>query len=321
VLLLLNLVSCAKNSLSNNNSPSDNKRDTSGVNDENYSGLTKILVDSTTFISNINNDTTFKVAQGVHETDIRYTNKKGRAMAIFILKVNLTDSTIRLEVATPNDKSTYATQTVLDMAEVVEVEDSLGYNVVAGINGDYYNVDTYMPMGVLIKNGTIIKDYFSNNSARPQQALSFFGMLNNGNPYIGYKNEYRAVSSRLIDATGGGMILIMNNKIVRHPRYASRRDPRTFLGYTKDGYLYMVIVDGRNIPYSNGMTYAHMSAVMKAFNVGAALTFDGGGSSTFITKNPKSGRLDIGNRPSGGRPRAVSNAWLVISKGINKLGV
>ncbi|MBL1409241.1 phosphodiester glycosidase family protein [Sphingobacterium faecale] len=304
LLLILN-VSCVKDTPFY---PGDRKPSVEKPEEGNYTALTQKLINTKKIISTVVGDTTFQVSNGVDATEIRYTNIEGKAMQLFILAMDLKQKNITLKVATPFDKTEFTKQTVLNMAKVV---DKPGNIVLGGINGDFYNISTLVPRGIVHKDGKIIKDNFSDNSDAPQQALSFFGILNNGKPFIGDKSEYNSKAAELKEALGGGIIFLKNKNIITQSFIGV--DPRTALGYTEDDKVYFLVADGRNPSYSNGLTYAELSIIMKAFDVKDAVNLDGGGSSTFMVKDPISKKLEVKNKPSDGSEREVANSWLVIS--------
>lgn len=308
IILLLFITSCGKSESPVKNPPIKPPVDEPVPGSDNYSPLTKKLVDSKKLISSIVTDTTFVVTKGVEETDVRYANKDGKAMQLYILKVNLNDPNITMEVATPFNKPDFTKQTVLNMAKEV---DKPQHKIVAGINGDFYDINTLIPRGILYKNSQMIKNTFDDNTSVPQQALSFFAILKDGKPFIGYKNEYAGMSTQIKEATGGGIVFMKDGKTITQSITAV--DPRTAMGFTADGYVYLIVADGRNPAYSNGLTYAEMSIIMEAFGVKDALNLDGGGSSTFMIRNPVSTSLEVRNQPSDGTQRLVSNAWLIVS--------
>jgi len=305
VLLLLLDVSCIKDKPVY---PGERKPSVEEPEEEVYTALTQKLINSHEVISSLINDTTFQITKGVEATEIRYANMEGKAMQLFILEIDLKQKNLALKVATPFDKVEFKKQTVLNMAKVVDKPENV---VVGGINGDFYNISTLIPRGIVHKNGEVIKDTFSDNSDVPQQALSFFAILDNGKPYIGDKSEYGAMAAKLKEATGGGIIFLKNKNIIA--QRITNVDPRTAIGYTEDDKVYFLVADGRNPAYSNGLTYAELSVIMKAFDVKDAVNLDGGGSSTFMIKNPTSKSLEVRNKPSDGSDREVANAWLVIS--------
>lgn len=306
ILLLLLNVSCAKDKQVDTKDPNPPVIEEPDYGK--YTPLTQKLLKNKKIISSVIQDTTFEVVKGVEETDIRYANLEGKAMQLFILKVDLKQQNLALKVATPFNETSYKKQTVINMAKVVDKPTN---RIVGGINGDFYNISTLIPRGIVHKNNTVIKNTFSDNSDAPQQGLSFFGILDNGKPYIGYKNEYESISTKLKEATGGGIIFLKNKNIITQS--IPNIDPRTAIGYTEDDVVYMIVADGRNPAYSNGLTYRELSDIMKSFDVKDAVNLDGGGSSTFMIRNPISNALEVRNKPSDGADREVANAWLIVS--------
>ena len=80
----------------------------------------------------------------------------------------------------------------------------------------------------------------------------------------------------------------------------------------------MFMVDGRQAPYSVGMTMAEVAASMEDLGCVQAINLDGGGSSTFATQRegePESSTagLTLRCRPSDGYERKVSNTIMVLS--------
>jgi exopolysaccharide biosynthesis protein len=73
------------------------------------------------------------------------------------------------------------------------------------------------------------------------------------------------------------------------------------------------VMDGRQKPYSDGMTLRELAELFRALGARDALNLDGGGSSTFVladSANPS--LLEIRNRPSDKTERAVGNALAVV---------
>jgi hypothetical protein len=111
-----------------------------------------------------------------------------------------------------------------------------------------------------------------------------------------------------LDAVAGSPVLMKDGAIVIKPcsAYVCRRHPRTGVGVTRSGRIYMVVVDGRQRG-SKGMTIVQFARLFKRLGVRSAVNLDGGGSSTMVVKN------HIVNSPSDpGGQRAVASALLVI---------
>jgi len=103
---------------------------------------------------------------------------------------------------------------------------------------------------------------------------------------------------------GGSHVLIQNGEPTDPELLAGPRHPRTAIGIDAEGYLYLVVVDGRSDD-SIGMTLAELQAYLAGFDLVSAINLDGGGSSTLVLEGA------VMNTPSGGEERAVAAVVLV----------
>jgi hypothetical protein len=113
---------------------------------------------------------------------------------------------------------------------------------------------------------------------------------------------------RITQAVGGGPRLVRNGVVsVEHERerfsgsFARKRHPRTGLGL-RGSTLVMVVVDGRQPGYSEGMTLYEFADLFLELGCSDAINLDGGGSTTIVARDR------LMNSPSGGYQRAVVNA-------------
>jgi hypothetical protein len=91
--------------------------------------------------------------------------------------------------------------------------------------------------------------------------------------------------------------------------FVDARHPRTLIGVDDRGFIWLVAVDGRQVDYSIGMTFADLQRLADQLHLTDALNLDGGGSTTMVVR----GR--IVNRPSDpGGARSVSDAIIVTLK-------
>lgn len=119
-------------------------------------------------------------------------------------------------------------------------------------------------------------------------------------------------------AVGGRPVLVRDSTIasevdsVGGAAFAAARHPRTAVG-VGGGRARLVVVDGRQKPYSDGMTLRELATLMLALGARDAINFDGGGSTTLAYADAgASGAIRVANRPSdqqGERP--VGNALAV----------
>ncbi len=254
-------------------------------------------------------DTTFVVAVGVDETDLHLQLMSGYVVRMFLLRVDTTVPGLELRVALPdnnNDLSQIHTQTLTDMAAV---HDAPGKRVVAMTNGDFWDTANVLPRGPIHRDGYVLNDRFNYSESVPQQALSFVGIRDDGSMIIAEASRYAALQSQLKEVTGAGVILLSEGLFPGTTFTA--RDPRTAIGYTDDGIVYMLTVDGRRNFYSDGITYEEMASVFKALDCTGAVNLDGGGSAQMLIRHPIAQIFQIRNRPSDNAERPVYNGWMV----------
>lgn len=184
-------------------------------------------------------------------------------------------------------------------------------NVVGAINAGGYDMSNGRPTGAFIMSGTVINEPTSTT----------FWIDKDGNAHITSAQECNA-------AIAAGNVLeavasfgdIFEDGHARSDLDNSTRASRTAIGIKADGTVVMMMVDGRQAPYSVGMTMAEVGATMESLGCVQAVNLDGGGSSTFATQregeseNNTSAGLTLRCRPSDGYERKVSNTIMVLSK-------
>ena len=157
----------------------------------------------------------------------------------------------------------------------------LRHGAVAGINGSYFN------MGALTPH-TFIKDDGAQVSS-PSDQESF---RSNGTVYVqqdGYSIDAGVDTTAVCwEAMDSGPILIDEGEIHTYPEDGAEdsfygvRHPRSMVGTDAEGYLWLVVVDGRNAEAA-GMTIGELTELAGMLGLTDALNLDGGGSSTLWT--------------------------------------
>ena len=180
------------------------------------------------------------------------------------------------------------------------------YSAVISTNADFYNMSNGAPAGALVMEG--IEYHGLGNE-------DFFGILNDGTPIIGGSEEWNANRGNIKEAVGARPRLIKNGKIIVDDTsdYYSQRVTRTCVGITYDGRVVMMVLDGRQEPFSAGGSAIEIAQIMLDAGCVEAVNLDGGGSSTFAAKGEGSNDIVVVNRPSDGYERSVSSSLLVVS--------
>ena len=152
-------------------------------------------------------------------------------------------------------------------------------DVVGGVNADFFSLQTGVPQGGFMSNG---------QQLTPPSGRPMFTVDSSGVPRI-------ATSfSRTRDAVGGRPVLATDSvaaALTDTAAFTASRHPRTAVGIASNGTrLLLVTVDGRQKPYSDGMTLPELARLMLALGARDALNLDGGGSTTFVYADPDSSR-------------------------------
>ena len=184
-------------------------------------------------------------------------------------------------------------------------------NVVGAINAGGYDMSNGRPSGAFIMSGTVINEPTGTTFWIDGSGAAHITSAQECNAALAAGNVREAVAS-----FGD----IFENGHARSGLDNTTRASRTAIGIKADGTVVMLMVDGRQAPYSVGMTMAEVAASMEALGCVEAVNLDGGGSSTFATQregepeNEATAGLTLRCRPSDGYERKVSNTIMVLSK-------
>lgn len=185
-----------------------------------------------------------------------------------------------------------------------------GENVVGAINAGGYDMSNGRPSGAFVMNGVAI------NRAT---ATTFWVDMDGKAHITDAQTCNAALDAGNVREAVAGFGDIFENGHARSGLDNTTRASRTAIGIKADGTVVMLMVDGRQAPYSVGMTMAEVGAAMEALGCVQAVNLDGGGSSTFATQregeseNNTSAGLTLRCRPSDGYERKVSNTIMVLS--------
>lgn len=267
----------------------------------------KIIAGSDGYVGQYFSDSTYTLAPGVQALEMKILSSTGLAVKMFVLEVDLKEAHLTMKASSPNEEGKLKTKQQMTLQALAY--DKSGSRVLAAVDGDFFAKDG-TPQGIYYRNGTCLKGTMTDN------VCTFFAITKNKRAIIGSYDEYDSYKENIQEAVGGRVRLMTNGNVL--PQTVTALEPRTAIGVTDDNVVYILVADGRNFWYSNGMRYAEMGAVMKALGAKNAINLDGGGSSTFIIRKIagfEDGRFAIRNWPydNGGVEREVANGLLVVT--------
>ena len=258
------------------------------------------------------------LAPGITRESYQATTADGKQIVYHVATADLNrdDVFVRANYHNSDPSQGWAMQRVLDQANAAQkrygdpnsADYIPNYNVIVSTNADGFNMSTGEPGGLLIMDG---KEWHAIDNG------GFFGITKEGKAVIGTKDDYNnTYKDQLTDAVGGfGTMLIKDGKIAvsRTDSYYSSRAPRTAVGLTRTGKVVLMVLDGRQEPFSCGGSMEEIAQIMFEAGCVEAVNLDGGGSTTFVSKEQGAEELAVLNRPSDGAARSVSTSLLMIS--------
>ena len=227
-----------------------------------------------------------------------------RPMMIHVLTVNVNTKKLQFMV-TPPDRIKNATP--LDARTTSQFLDEFDLDIAVNGDGfspwwsrtpaDYYPHvgDPVAPRGDSASRGQV---YWRTADPVPTLHIS----AKNRPSFDAPANWYNAISGETMLVAGGRIMGDLNDADIH---------PRTAIGYSRNGkFLYIVVVDGRQPFYSQGMKLTELAQLMLDLGAHDAMNLDGGGSSTLIVRGAD-GNPRILNSPIDlyipGRERPVAN--------------
>lgn len=261
------------------------------------------LVQNSNLVAQIFKDSTYTLTAGVQVNELSYLAQKGYSMKTFVYTVDLNNPQVSVVASMPHNKPEFAMQPMTGQATALI---NPHFEVVGGVNGDFYDMTTGVPRGIFVFNGQVLRAAYTTRNE------GYLAVNKHNKVSLEEIENFTQQTQQLQQAVSGGVWLVKNGQTVAQTD--KEIHPRTAVGLTKDNQLLLMVVDGRNYTWSNGMNYEDLGDFMRSIGSVKALNLDGGGSSTFfINPNFSVNRFEIRNLPAdnGGIERAVGNGIII----------
>ena len=278
------------------------------------SAVVEIIDENLIYGTEIAHREDFYIAPGITESYIVTQDDDGsNRVNSYVIEVDTSNPEIGIITSYKDymnglGEAEWGMQTLRDQA--FEAEDyyrnTLGdkdFEVVAGVNGDFFNMGNGAPTGSFVMNG--IK--YNENKNWP-----FFAILDDGSFVIGERGD--KLPKNAVQVIGGPEVLIKDGVFtdaVNTSGYGVEAHPRTAIGIKADGDIVLLVSDGRMAPESCGQTFHMLAEELLALGCVDALCLDGGGSASFVSQRENEEYLELRNIPSDGIERTVSTSLLV----------
>ncbi len=231
------------------------------------------------YIAHVKKDVQTKVTQGVTRLDMGYLNQNGHAMQLYLYKVTL--GPVSLIASAPKDGE----KTALLSTMCTDVENQGKYTVHGAITG-----------GNALGKGDV-----------------FFAILNDDSAICLPTDEYEALSSKVKMGYSGTAQLLQNGYVLGQTDNAT--SARAAVGVSENGNeVYLLVVDGGDFFYSNGIGCNDLALLMKGCGAYNALALNSGNPVTAIWRNMRSADIfDLLNKPANkGVEAEVAGGILIV---------
>jgi hypothetical protein len=220
----------------------------------------------------------------------RDSRQQPRPLVVHVVRVQLNQEGIGVMV-TPGDPDAdlpYAAQTTSRFLRKHAVQ--------VAINGDAFSpfhsrslLDYYPRAGDPVDvTGYAVSDGIQYSLPSDSEPVLYFSSNNRARINVPVGNTRYAISGSLLLVSQGRAVNALENDIPQ---------PRTAAGLDKNRReLILVVVDGRQPGYSEGVTPTELADIMVELGAYEAINLDGGGSSTLVVEGPN-GRPRILNSP------------------------
>ena len=294
-------------------------------------------INSTTSTDNYYNLVSKKdwnIAPGITESEIILNNDDGtKRQALFVMEADTTNEYVKVINSYSGMVPKYGSYATGVMSKQAAYAEANGYgNVVGAMNTTLswytgYSADRVgEPLGFIMLDAETLFDpancgYEYGKVGFPSVLVINKDFDENGNPRPADipKVEMPQITSaadldgwedQVIPCSSG--YIVKDGKNVQTAANHSDAAPRSVVGIKPDGTVVIMLNDGRQSPYSVGMSMYELAEVMLDLGCSFAVNCDGGGSSTYLSQRPGE-ELKVNNSPSDGAERPTTTGILFIS--------
>ncbi len=300
------------------------------------------VAEQTNSYVNVYNSSTAELAPGITQKMYNATTYDGKRLDYYIAIADVTRDDVSVH-ANYKDNDPYISfgkvysevdwgmKRVIDQAKAAQVRHSNpatenyvpNYNVIAAFNGTGFNMTTGEPSGLLVMEGIEVHGVGKDANGNPKVFNGdFFGIQKDGSAIIGSGKQYNELIAKgeLTEAISSfAYRLVKDGEICvsAETNDFDNRAPRTAIGITKTGKVVMLAIDGRQDDNGGGSVGAspiEIAQIMLDAGCWQAFNLDGGGSTTYVAKQPGTEELAVINSPSDGVSRSVASSLFIVSK-------
>ncbi|MCI1640826.1 MAG: phosphodiester glycosidase family protein [Bacteroidales bacterium] len=196
----------------------------------------------------------------------------------------------------------------------------------AAINGSYFRIrdkepDTFFKKDTVISARTVPGETFRCNGVVCIKKEDVRNKRQNGNGrmsiFLCGTTEYGTYTRYCEEVLASGPVITEKGQKKNYEKvpdygFYHTRHPRSLVGYTAEGTVYMIVIDGRAKGNADGMTISELCDIAGFLNLEDSINLDGGGSSDLWTAQEGVISHPCDNKKFDGKgERKVPNAIMV----------
>lgn len=206
-----------------------------------------------------------------------------------------------VQVSRPDALKTVASSQFLPLSSLAQE-----CGAVLAVNGDDYATHEY---GVIIRNGKLLRAHGTTRHLLAVDPQGNMSLVTDRKSVKAGALADQLTAAGIVQAFEFGPALVQNGQALSFPSSfdlistrPSRKEPRTAIGQIGPLHYLLVVVDGRQPGYSEGISLQDLQQLMLQYGAQTAFNLDGGGSAEMWFMG------EIINRPSGDHERSMSDA-------------
>ena len=191
--------------------------------------------------------------------------------------------------------SRYETKLIYSPGEDADITSRLAEDAGAdfAMNASYFNVKTHYSTVYCKVGGEVL--YSMTNPREAYRVNGIIGLKDRKGRKITIEacdtSDYSARTGKWHSAIAAGPVLMKDGDMVvprgtdNSSQFHDKRHPRSVMGIDEDGWVYLVVIDGRSAGNAAGTTIYETACICRLLGMSDAINLDGGGSSVLWTED------------------------------------
>jgi hypothetical protein len=221
-----------------------------------------------------------------------------RIVRLHILRIDLREPTLEMAVAISEDPDGDGpAEAVLE--DPIILADRAGFLAAVNANafGPVTNIEPKKSSPPREREAVKVCGWVVDRASQrcpPEKGYASFWVTSQGQSFCGTVTDDATPAEAAVSGFG---LLLRQGRVVPPPETTVEPHPRTAVGRDDGGRVYLLVADGRQKGYSEGLTNVETAHVLLAVGGVEAVSLDGGGSSVMLLRD-LDGAIGPVNRPS-----------------------